>query len=79
MKHRTQVGERAFIGSNTMLVAPVKIGDEAMTASGSVITKDVPAGDLAIARGAQTNKTGMARKLMDMLRTKKKKKDQEAG
>ncbi|MEO0485922.1 MAG: bifunctional UDP-N-acetylglucosamine diphosphorylase/glucosamine-1-phosphate N-acetyltransferase GlmU [Pseudomonadota bacterium] len=68
MKHKTQVGARAFIGSNTMLVAPVTVGDEAMTASGSVITKDVPAGALAIARAPQANKPGLARKLMDRLR-----------
>lgn len=73
MKHRTEIGERAFIGSNTMLVAPVSIGDEAMTASGSVITKSVPEGALAMARGEQTNKSGMARKLMQMLRAKKAK------
>ncbi|MEO0750853.1 MAG: bifunctional UDP-N-acetylglucosamine diphosphorylase/glucosamine-1-phosphate N-acetyltransferase GlmU [Pseudomonadota bacterium] len=77
MKHRTEVGARAFIGSNTMLVAPVTVGDEAMTASGSVITKDVDAGALAIARGAQVTKPGMARKLMDLLKTKKKKHEQE--
>ena len=79
MKHRTKVGERAFIGSNTMLVAPVSVGDEAMTASGSVITKDVEPGALAIARGEQVNKPGLARKLMDLLKTKKKKREQETG
>ncbi|MEM7596721.1 MAG: bifunctional UDP-N-acetylglucosamine diphosphorylase/glucosamine-1-phosphate N-acetyltransferase GlmU [Pseudomonadota bacterium] len=79
MKHRTKVGERAFIGSNTMLVAPVTVGDEAMTASGSVITKDVEPGALAIARGEQVNKPGLARKLMDLLKTKKKKREQETG
>ncbi len=72
-KHRTTIGKRAFIGSNTMLVAPVTVGDEAMTASGSVITKDVGDGALALSRAAQTEKPGMARKLMDMLRAKKKK------
>ena len=56
MKHHTEIGRNAFIGSNTMLVAPVSIGDEAMTASGSVITRDVPDGALAIARGDQTIK-----------------------
>ncbi|MEL6646564.1 MAG: bifunctional UDP-N-acetylglucosamine diphosphorylase/glucosamine-1-phosphate N-acetyltransferase GlmU [Pseudomonadota bacterium] len=79
MKHRTHVGERAFIGSNTMLVAPVTVGDEAMTASGSVITKDVEPGALAIARGEQVNKPGLARKLMDLLKRKKKKREQETG
>ena len=72
-KHRTEIGARAFIGSNTMLVAPVSIGDEAMTGSGSVITSDVPAGDLALARGTQTNKKGLARRLMASLRAKKAK------
>jgi len=71
MKHRTEIGARAFIGSNTCLVAPVKVGDEAMTATGTIVTKDVGDGDLAIARAQQTNKPGRARKLMDMLRAKK--------
>ena len=71
MKHFTHVGERVFIGSNTMLVAPVSIGDEAMTGSGSVITSDVEAGALALARAPQVEKPGMARKLMDMLRARK--------
>ncbi|MBF9034210.1 bifunctional UDP-N-acetylglucosamine diphosphorylase/glucosamine-1-phosphate N-acetyltransferase GlmU [Rhodobacterales bacterium HKCCE2091] len=70
-KHRTEIGARAFIGSNTMLVAPVKVGDEALTASGSVITEDVPAGGLAVARGRQVNKPGLARKLMARLRALK--------
>ncbi|MEM1235611.1 MAG: bifunctional UDP-N-acetylglucosamine diphosphorylase/glucosamine-1-phosphate N-acetyltransferase GlmU [Pseudomonadota bacterium] len=74
MKHRTEIGERAFIGSNTMLVAPVTVGDEALTASGSVITKDVPEGALALARGEQINKPGLARKLMAHLRAIKAKK-----
>ncbi|MCY4261024.1 MAG: bifunctional UDP-N-acetylglucosamine diphosphorylase/glucosamine-1-phosphate N-acetyltransferase GlmU, partial [Rhodobacteraceae bacterium] len=43
-KHRTRIGEKAFIGSGSMLVAPLKIGDEALTAAGSVITEDVPSG-----------------------------------
>ncbi|MQY41081.1 bifunctional UDP-N-acetylglucosamine diphosphorylase/glucosamine-1-phosphate N-acetyltransferase GlmU [Epibacterium sp. SM1969] len=71
MKHRTEIGSGAFIGSNTMLVAPVSVGDEAMTATGAVITKDVAAGDLALARTPQVNKPGRARKLMDLLRAKK--------
>ncbi|KUP93816.1 bifunctional UDP-N-acetylglucosamine diphosphorylase/glucosamine-1-phosphate N-acetyltransferase GlmU [Tritonibacter horizontis] len=71
MKHRTEIGARAFIGSNTCLVAPVRVGNEAMTATGAVITRNVDDGDLAIARVEQTNKPGRARKLMDMLRAKK--------
>ncbi|MEM7733506.1 MAG: bifunctional UDP-N-acetylglucosamine diphosphorylase/glucosamine-1-phosphate N-acetyltransferase GlmU [Pseudomonadota bacterium] len=76
MKHRTTVGKRAFIGSNTMLVAPVSVGDDAMTASGSVITKDVEPGALAIARGEQVSKPGLAVKMMNMLKIRKKKQEQ---
>jgi bifunctional UDP-N-acetylglucosamine pyrophosphorylase/glucosamine-1-phosphate N-acetyltransferase len=78
MKHQTEVGKRVFIGSSTMLVAPVKVGDEAMTASGSVITKDVADGALAIARGTQVEKPGMARKLLEILKSKKAKRDKGA-
>ncbi len=70
-KHRTEIGARAFVGSDTMLVAPVRIGADAMTASGSVITQDVPAGALAIGRARQQVKPGFARKLMDLLRARK--------
>jgi len=52
-KHRTIVGEGAFIGSDSMLVAPVEIGAGAMTAAGSVVTKDVPPGKLAIGMPAR--------------------------
>ena len=75
MKHKTTIGEGAFIGSNTMMVAPVTIGKDAMTASGSVITKDVPDGALALARAEQNNKPGVARKLMDILKKRKQKRD----
>ncbi|MCF6316602.1 MAG: bifunctional UDP-N-acetylglucosamine diphosphorylase/glucosamine-1-phosphate N-acetyltransferase GlmU [Marinosulfonomonas sp.] len=78
MKHRTEIGEGAFIGSNTMLVAPVKIGDEAMTATGSVINKDVPDGALALARARQEIKPGMARKLFDKLKKTKARRAEEA-
>jgi len=70
-KHKTRIGADAFIGSNTMLVAPVSIGDAAMTGSGSVITRDVPEGDLAVARARQDNKAGFAKRLFDKLRAKK--------
>ncbi|WP_281250173.1 bifunctional UDP-N-acetylglucosamine diphosphorylase/glucosamine-1-phosphate N-acetyltransferase GlmU [Litoreibacter ascidiaceicola] len=74
-KHRTTIGAGAFIGSNTLLIAPVDVGADAMTGSGTVVTEDVPDGDLALSRVRQTNKTGLARKLMQMLRAKKMKKD----
>jgi len=54
-KHRTVVGKHVRIGSDTMLVAPVTVGDGAYTAAGSVITEDVPPGSIAIARGQQRN------------------------
>jgi bifunctional UDP-N-acetylglucosamine pyrophosphorylase/glucosamine-1-phosphate N-acetyltransferase len=57
-KHHTEVGENAFVGSNTVLVAPVTIGDGAYTAAGSAIGEDVSAGDLGIARGHQHNSDG---------------------
>lgn len=71
MKHHTHIGDRVFIGSNTMLIAPVSIGNEAMTGSGSVITSDVEPGALALSRAPQIEKPGMARKMFDMLKAKK--------
>lgn len=59
-KHRTRIGANAFIGSDTALVAPVSVGDGAITAAGSVITDDVAPDALAIARGRQTEKPGRA-------------------
>lgn len=59
-KYKTIIGEKAFIGSNSSLVAPVTVGDGAMTASGSVITRDVAPGAMAIARGQQADKPGWA-------------------
>jgi bifunctional UDP-N-acetylglucosamine pyrophosphorylase/glucosamine-1-phosphate N-acetyltransferase len=57
-KHRTVVGAHARIGSDTMLVAPVTVGDGAYTAAGSVITEDVPAGAMAVGRARQRNIPG---------------------
>lgn len=71
MKHRTTIGKRAFIGSDTMLVAPVTVGDGALTASGSVITENVPAGALALGRAKQVNKPGLATRLFEKLRAAK--------
>jgi bifunctional UDP-N-acetylglucosamine pyrophosphorylase/glucosamine-1-phosphate N-acetyltransferase len=59
-KHRTIIGEGAFVGSNSALVAPVSIGDRAYIGSGSVITGDVPDDALAVARGRQAVKAGWA-------------------
>ena len=73
LKHRTEIGADVFIGSNTMLVAPVTVGNRAMTGSGSVITSDVDSEALAIGRARQVSKPGMAQKLFDMLQAKKAK------
>ena len=59
-KHRTTIGSRVFIGSDTMLVAPVEIGDDAYTGAGSVITDDVSPGALAIERSQQQEVPGYA-------------------
>jgi bifunctional UDP-N-acetylglucosamine pyrophosphorylase / glucosamine-1-phosphate N-acetyltransferase len=72
-KHLTEIGAGAFIGSNSALVAPVKIGDGAYVGSGSVITRDVPADALAIGRGQQVVKQGWAARLRELRRAGKKK------
>ena len=59
-KHRTVIGDGAFVGTNSSLVAPVEIGKGAYLGSGGVITKDVPEGALAVARAEQVNKEGWA-------------------
>ncbi len=62
-KFRTEIGEDVKIGSDTMLVAPVTVGDRAMTAAGSVITEDVEADAMAFGRARQVNKPGLAARL----------------
>jgi bifunctional UDP-N-acetylglucosamine pyrophosphorylase/glucosamine-1-phosphate N-acetyltransferase len=71
-KHRTRIGSRAFIGSDTALVAPVTVGDGAIVAAGSVITEDVPADALALARGRQENKPGRAVTMRQKLQAKRR-------
>jgi bifunctional UDP-N-acetylglucosamine pyrophosphorylase/glucosamine-1-phosphate N-acetyltransferase len=72
-KHRTDIGKGAFIGSNSALIAPVKIGDGAYVATGSVITHDVPADGLAIARERQVVKENRASRLRALKGAGKKK------
>jgi bifunctional UDP-N-acetylglucosamine pyrophosphorylase/glucosamine-1-phosphate N-acetyltransferase len=72
-KHRTDIGKGAFIGTNSSLVAPVRIGDGAYIGSGSVITADVPADALALGRSRQTVKEGWAKRLRDLKSLVKKK------
>jgi bifunctional UDP-N-acetylglucosamine pyrophosphorylase/glucosamine-1-phosphate N-acetyltransferase len=69
-KHRTTIGEGVFIGSNTALVAPVTIGAGAIVAAGSVVTNDVSADALSIARGQQVDKPGRASEIRARLRGK---------
>jgi bifunctional UDP-N-acetylglucosamine pyrophosphorylase/glucosamine-1-phosphate N-acetyltransferase len=69
-KTQTKIGAGAFIGSDTSLVAPVTVGDGAIVAAGSVITRDVPADALAIARGAQVDKPGWAKNFRAMQKPK---------
>jgi bifunctional UDP-N-acetylglucosamine pyrophosphorylase/glucosamine-1-phosphate N-acetyltransferase len=59
-KNPTTIGKRVFIGSDTALVAPVRVGDGAYVGAGSVITKNVPSDALGLARGQQVNKLGWA-------------------
>ncbi|HCP82093.1 MAG TPA: bifunctional UDP-N-acetylglucosamine diphosphorylase/glucosamine-1-phosphate N-acetyltransferase GlmU [Octadecabacter sp.] len=70
-KHRTTIGKNVFVGSNTMLVAPVTLGDDSMTATGTIVTKNVPDGDLAVGRARQENKAGFARRMFEKLKSKK--------
>ena len=60
-KHRTEIGDRVFVGSGSMLVAPLRVGDGATIAAGSTITRDVPPGDLAVARQRQSTVKGWKR------------------
>jgi bifunctional UDP-N-acetylglucosamine pyrophosphorylase / glucosamine-1-phosphate N-acetyltransferase len=61
-KYKTVIGDRVFVGSDTQFIAPIEIGSDSIVASGSTVTKSVPAGDLAIARARQENKADMAKK-----------------
>ena len=72
-KHRTAIGKNAFIGSNSALVAPVEIGEGAYIGTGSVITENVPADALALARGRQVIKEGWASRLRGLKSLGKKK------
>jgi bifunctional UDP-N-acetylglucosamine pyrophosphorylase / glucosamine-1-phosphate N-acetyltransferase len=69
-KYRTEIGEGAFVGSNTALVAPVRIGANSYVGSGSVVTKDVPADALRVERAEQTTKEGWARRFREAKRGK---------
>ncbi len=72
-KHHTDIGAGAFVGSDSVLVAPVSIGDGAYVAAGSVVTKNVEAGSLAIGRATQINKLGFAERIRARHKSAKKK------
>jgi len=70
-KHRTQIGERAFIGSNSALIAPVSIGADAIVAAGSAVSRDVAPGELRMVRAEQLVKPGWADRFHDAMKRKK--------
>ncbi|HAV79934.1 MAG TPA: bifunctional UDP-N-acetylglucosamine diphosphorylase/glucosamine-1-phosphate N-acetyltransferase GlmU, partial [Erythrobacter sp.] len=70
-KHKTVIGERAFIGSNSALIAPVRIGTDAIVAAGSAVSRDVGDGDLRMVRGEQVVKPGWADRFHDAMKKKK--------
>jgi len=70
-KHRTVIGERAFIGSNSALIAPVRIGADAIVAAGSAVSRDVADGELRMVRAEQLVKPGWADRFHDAMKKKK--------
>ena len=70
-KHQTKIGERAFIGSNSALIAPVEIGADAIVAAGSAVSRDVAAGELRMVRAEQMVKPGWADRFHDTMKKKK--------
>ncbi|RUM42739.1 MAG: bifunctional N-acetylglucosamine-1-phosphate uridyltransferase/glucosamine-1-phosphate acetyltransferase [Desulfurobacterium sp.] len=70
-KWRTEIGKNVFVGSNTLFIAPVKVGDNSLTAAGSVITHDVPENTLAVARARQVNYKGKAESIREKARRRK--------
>lgn len=70
-KHKTVIGERAFIGSNSALIAPVKVGADAIVAAGSAVSRDVAAGELRLVRAEQLVKPGWADSFHDAMKKKK--------
>ncbi|OMH39896.1 bifunctional UDP-N-acetylglucosamine diphosphorylase/glucosamine-1-phosphate N-acetyltransferase GlmU [Desulfurobacterium indicum] len=71
-KWQTEIGKNVFVGSNTLFIAPVNVGNNSITAAGSVITKDIPENTLAIARAKQVNLEGKAEKIREKNKRKKK-------
>lgn len=78
-KHRTEIGANVFVGSNSTLVAPLKIGDGAFVAAGSTLTQEVPSGALAFGRAQQANREGYAERLRERLKAAKLKANTKKG
>ena len=74
-KHRTDIGAGAFIGSNSSLIAPIQIGDGAIVGAGSAVSRDVPAGALAVTRADQSEKPGWAAKFFNRKQGRSKSKN----
>jgi bifunctional UDP-N-acetylglucosamine pyrophosphorylase / glucosamine-1-phosphate N-acetyltransferase len=70
-KHTTEIGPRAFIGSNSALIAPVRIGADAIVAAGSAVSRDVADGELRMVRAEQLVKPGWADRFHDAMKRKK--------
>lgn len=70
-KYRTVIGERAFIGSNSALIAPVRVGADAIVAAGSAVSRDVSDGELRLVRAEQLVKPGWADRFHDAMKKKK--------
>ena len=70
-KYKTIIGERAFIGSNSALIAPVRIGADAIVAAGSAVSRDVAPGELRMVRAEQLVKPGWADSFHDAMKRKK--------
>ena len=79
LKHRTTIDDGAFIGVNTALIAPITVGKDAYVATGTVLTGDVPADALAIARTDQQNREGTGKRLRQKLAEAKALKAEEEG
>ena len=77
-KYKTVIGERAFIGSNSALIAPVRIGADAIVAAGSAVSRDVADGELRLVRAEQLVKPGWADRFHDMMKKKKAEKKDKA-
>ncbi len=78
-KHRTEIADDAFVGSDTMLIAPVRVGRGALTAAGSVIHMDVPDGALAVGRARQRNVEGWAARKGPQVKKRAREKDKGGG